>query len=387
MSNAVQQLVETLVRVVARAFYPDEVVVVVDTLVREKYLRDDLLGPRMNLKTRQVRKVLQLLLLDDLVMEPELVSLHVHDSEGSGKLVTLNKKYWYIDYARFVDVLQLRLKLMEKKLQTTEERETEQQRFRCEACGREWTHLECMSAITAGGAFRCRDSGCGSMDLREVSSGEALSTAQDLLRRLKQQLRGEEGCRPGITELLKSLKGEAISHNLPSENIKHGAGGNQFAVGTAGLVSGGSGAARGAAGADGAYRVDESELLFGRNMMGQNVSVALDLDGGGGGAGGGGAAGAAEGGAGGGGDGAVSGGAQAGTPGAALDNEQAFREQYAAAMREAVAKQQAEQQAAAAAATAAAAASAPAPPPVYAAAGGGDDDDDDDDDDDEWDEA
>ena len=52
------QLSEKLVATIVRAFFDDECILVMDTLIREKYLKDkdDELGARFGLQPKQVRK-------------------------------------------------------------------------------------------------------------------------------------------------------------------------------------------------------------------------------------------------------------------------------------------------------------------------------------------
>ena len=45
-------LVEKLVKTVSRAFYSDTVVVVMDALLREKFIREEEMGPRLRLKEK-----------------------------------------------------------------------------------------------------------------------------------------------------------------------------------------------------------------------------------------------------------------------------------------------------------------------------------------------
>lgn len=68
---------ESLLSTIARAFYPDECVMLIDVLLRDKYLRDDDMAPRLSLPAKQLRRTLQFLeeemlvkheLVDDLVM-------------------------------------------------------------------------------------------------------------------------------------------------------------------------------------------------------------------------------------------------------------------------------------------------------------------------------
>ena len=282
---AANQLAERLVRIVARAFYTDEIVVVVDALVREKYLRDDTLGPVLNLKTKQVRKALTELETDDLVTS-QLVSEPIPGTDdGNGQPLFLNRPYWYVDYSHFVDVLKLRLLLMRKNLEATERRETQERKLSCAACSAEWTEMELLRGErSASGKFRCR--GCGSVDLLDLDNTSVLHDTQTQLKRLKAQLSKEESkevvFRESISDMLAQLAGQKITRNLPTENRKHGAGGGarERAVARLAALKGKDGLKINALdGANG--RVDSHDLLFGKDALGQTVSVQVAGGGGG----------------------------------------------------------------------------------------------------------
>ena len=83
---------EALVAAVARAFYPDDVAIVLDALIRDRYVREDEMGRRLRMSARQARKLLQLL-------EGErLVDFEVLDVGADGKLkkkkkIKVNMRY------------------------------------------------------------------------------------------------------------------------------------------------------------------------------------------------------------------------------------------------------------------------------------------------------
>jgi transcription initiation factor IIE alpha subunit len=52
-------LVEKLVRTIARAFYTDSYVIVLEILIREKYLREEEFAPRLKLPEKDVNKVVR----------------------------------------------------------------------------------------------------------------------------------------------------------------------------------------------------------------------------------------------------------------------------------------------------------------------------------------
>ena len=81
---------ETLIATVARAFYDDDVVCLIDVLLRDKYLRDDDMAPRLSLPSRQFRRTLQFLEEEHLVKHELVDDLAMGGSQ--------NTKFWYIEY-------------------------------------------------------------------------------------------------------------------------------------------------------------------------------------------------------------------------------------------------------------------------------------------------
>jgi hypothetical protein len=68
-------LVEKLVRTIARAFYTDSFVIVLEILIREKYLREEEFAPRLKLVEKDVNKVVRQL-ESEMLIRYEGKSLH-----------------------------------------------------------------------------------------------------------------------------------------------------------------------------------------------------------------------------------------------------------------------------------------------------------------------
>ena len=58
---------EALISTIARAYYDDDVVCLIDVLIRDKYLRDDDMGVRLGLAAKQLRRTLQYMEEEKLV--------------------------------------------------------------------------------------------------------------------------------------------------------------------------------------------------------------------------------------------------------------------------------------------------------------------------------
>ena len=81
---------EALIATVARAFYDDDAVCLIDVLIRDKFLRDDDMATRLSLPAKKLRATLQFLQEEHLVKYET-----VDDLTQGGSQAT---KFWYIDY-------------------------------------------------------------------------------------------------------------------------------------------------------------------------------------------------------------------------------------------------------------------------------------------------
>ena len=80
---------EALISNIARAFCDDDVVCLVDVLLRDKYLRDDDMAIRLSLPAKQLRRTLQ------FMEEERLVKHELVDDLATGG--SQNTKFWYIE--------------------------------------------------------------------------------------------------------------------------------------------------------------------------------------------------------------------------------------------------------------------------------------------------
>jgi len=213
-------LVEKLVAAVGRAFYTDPVIVVLDTLIRERSCRSEELSPRLRLTEKETRKILNLLEDEKLISSEDL-------TDEKGKV----SKYYYIDYQWFVNIVRYRVALMQKKVSSSEKYEFSIP-FQCPTCKTKYQQLEATKYLSLDKHFICPTC-CPFDDFRnnnsevhyrlvEVDNRESLHKYSIISEKIKNQLCKKEGLRDGIFELLKQLKDRQLIRNLPSENRKRG---------------------------------------------------------------------------------------------------------------------------------------------------------------------
>lgn len=213
-------IVERLVRTVSRAFYTDGVVVVLDALLREKYIREEELGPRLRLPEKEVRKIVTKLEEEMLV---KCESILMEDLRQS--------KCYYIDYQTFVDVVRFRVYLMDKTVNAAQNEEINETKYKCPTCSVEVTSLDAQRCKSKDYKFVCAAC-CPYENFRELFAETfyrlvpldvdiKVKNAKSLKTRLLQVLQATDE-HEGIFDLLRELKDAPLKRNLPSENMSKG---------------------------------------------------------------------------------------------------------------------------------------------------------------------
>jgi len=289
---------ERLIAAVARAFYEDDAVCLIDVLLRDKFLRDDDMGPRLSLPAKQLRKTMQLL-QDEHLVKTELVD----DLSSGGSQAT---KFWYVDYNHAVNVIRLRIYLIKKKLEEAELRARSSSMYLCPGyrtkdCNGRYTETEAQQVVDQDtGLFLCQECCQTHMNnpdpppsstytLTLVDNTKDLKASMDNARRLKSQLSakmsGNKQLRVGIYDLLQKVRESKgpLSSNLPSENRALGIGSKRLAgTGrTAGIKAKKLEKMGAGRKMDGPTRSEEgSELNFLKNARGEEIIFVIEKGGG-----------------------------------------------------------------------------------------------------------
>ncbi|CAM9398080.1 unnamed protein product, partial [Ectocarpus fasciculatus] len=233
--NAIMALqkAERLVATIARAFYTDNTVLVVDTLIREKYIKDkdEELGSRLNLQPKQVRSALAELLAEGFAAK-EMMSDEIYSGRSSN--------YWYIDLRHAVNVILLRVFQMKEILSQRQEAKAAHQTYVCPRCHEKFEVMDIYRLSNGDRSFCCSHccpnddhSGCkkgSGYTLEESNDKKGLDSVTALIGQLNEQL-GESTDptvpRESIFELVHSLRDIVVPSNLPSQLRQRGMGGQQ----------------------------------------------------------------------------------------------------------------------------------------------------------------
>ena len=213
-------LVEKLVKTVSRAMYSDTVVVVMDALLREKFIREEEMGPRLRLKEKDWRKVTN-------QMEGELL---IHHEKVLMEDMRQPSVY-YIDYQMFVDVVRYRVYLMRRKVNSAQSQEIAEVKYKCPTCKRVIGMTEAMLCKSKDYKFICtvccpyddfrQRPAEASYILQSEDNSDRISDADNLKNKVDEALNASD-LHEGILELLAELKDVPLTRNLPSDNMSLG---------------------------------------------------------------------------------------------------------------------------------------------------------------------
>lgn len=229
------ELAKRLVRAVARAFYADDTVVVLDALLRDRHVKDTDIDTRLGVGAKQARRLLTELLEERLIKTEDIVD------ELTGK----RELFYYIDFSHFTNVVRYRIHLMHRELERMEREANDNQTYECPVCGRALPLLEVQPLRNKRYGFCCPT--CCSSELHATCEGSQWQlrpktgvTGFEEVQALKEKMRAQmygaasetsAALHDGIYNLLSALEHKPLPSNLPSELI---------AVGVGGLPAGGT---------------------------------------------------------------------------------------------------------------------------------------------------
>jgi len=214
----VHRKAQELVRTVARAFYPDEYVAVLDMLTIEPYLTKEEFAPRLRMGNKALDAI--------------LANLHQKDGLIRCQELTMNEmggmQCYYIDYQYFANIVRYRVYMMQKKIRAMEK---DQSSWRCPNCNRAYTAYEAMKLKTRDNKRACsncsvdnfKDIDCDPQyQLEEVDRGSSIQSTNEMEAKLDTQLKSKMQYRQGIFDLLQELRDVPLHRNVPSDNMEHG---------------------------------------------------------------------------------------------------------------------------------------------------------------------
>lgn len=207
-----------LVKLVARAFYDDKTtkgdnqpkvgrgdnhgigVVVLDSLTRRQWVKEDDLSKCLKVHSKQLRKTLRFFEEEKLVSRVDRKEGGA--KEGEEKIKPRTHSYWNLDYAQIYDVVRYRLHRMKKKLKDELDNKNTVPEYICSNCKKRYNALDALQLISPDGeSFQCESCNgelvekIDKLAAQEVGDGNDNARrrrheeAEDMLKKIEVQLK------------------------------------------------------------------------------------------------------------------------------------------------------------------------------------------------------
>ncbi|KAL9939411.1 hypothetical protein V8E36_001228 [Tilletia maclaganii] len=203
--------VKLLAQRVARLFYDDPQIIILDQLCTVEIIPAEVLAGRLGRSIKEVGSMLNKLL------EDRLISVHRRTEMRDNASVNpharpINKSYYYLSYPRFLKVIRWRMMSLNKQIQYQGSRNLENKGFICPRCGKTYDSLDVANLYDPFTNELCCDvPGCGS-PLKHDEDREEARKGQEKGRKFNEQC-------ASILRVLASLEGVLMPHFDPEEYI------------------------------------------------------------------------------------------------------------------------------------------------------------------------
>ncbi|GAA5971277.1 hypothetical protein JCM3765_000969 [Sporobolomyces pararoseus] len=185
------EIARLLLQKVSRTFYGSKGAILIDQLIQKEAFRDEELGKRLGMPSREVSKYCHKLLKDELIL------LHRRSELKPGAPKASLRTYFYLDFSKSVDVIKWRIFKIQQTVDVKLRNELDSQGYLCPLCKTKFTPLD---AAQLYDPFRnlLACSIC-STEVTNNEDEEQVKGNKDRMQRLNRQLKG-------IVDLLKKLE-------------------------------------------------------------------------------------------------------------------------------------------------------------------------------------
>ncbi|PWY99641.1 hypothetical protein BCV70DRAFT_110471 [Testicularia cyperi] len=175
--------IRRLAQIVARIFYEDRHIVLMDQLVSITVLPADVLAHRLGIQVKELGALASKLLEDKLIC-----NFRRNETKDNITTRTFQRTYYYLDYKLFLDVTKWRMMLIRKKIDMRLRNELDNKGYVCPRCKKSYSTLEVAHLLDPfRNVFVCEISGCNT-ELVDNEEAEDVKRSKDSLMRFNEQL-------------------------------------------------------------------------------------------------------------------------------------------------------------------------------------------------------
>ncbi|EST06888.1 TFIIEalpha/SarR/Rpc3 HTH domain protein [Kalmanozyma brasiliensis GHG001] len=175
--------IRRMAQIVARIFYEDRHIVLMDQLVSITVLPADVLAHRLGIQVKELAALSSKLLEDKLVC-----TFRRNEIRDAITNRSVPRTYYYLDFKLFLDVTKWRMMSIRKKIDTRLRNELDNKGYVCPRCKNSYSTLEVAHLLDIfRNVFVCETPGC-STELVDNEEAEDVKRSKDSLMRFNEQL-------------------------------------------------------------------------------------------------------------------------------------------------------------------------------------------------------
>jgi len=175
--------IRRMAQIVARIFYEDRHIVLMDQLVSITVLPADVLAHRLGIQVKELAALSSKLLEDKLICTFRRNEIRDPITNRS-----VPRTYYYLDFKLFLDVTKWRMMSIRKKIDTRLRNELDNKGYVCPRCKKSYSTLEVAHLLDIfRNVFVCETPGC-STELVDNEEAEDVKRSKDSLMRFNEQL-------------------------------------------------------------------------------------------------------------------------------------------------------------------------------------------------------
>lgn len=156
MAKVPPQAVE-FARLLVRAFYPPEYVILTDAVLRlNNYVSHQALSTRLRIQPKELRQILAAMAQNRLMKceKRQQKRIDLRDERRPNRMIST--EFWYVPLGEIVDSFVYRVHILTSKVQNRRNNELEQTKYVCNRCNSEYQLIDIVSQIAPNGAdFQC----------------------------------------------------------------------------------------------------------------------------------------------------------------------------------------------------------------------------------------
>ncbi|CCF50467.1 hypothetical protein NDA11_002082 [Ustilago hordei] len=175
--------IRRMAQIVARIFYQDRHIVLMDQLVSITVLPADVLAHRLGIQVKELAALSSKLVEDKLVC-----TFRRNEIRDAITNRTVPRTYYYLDFKLFLDVTKWRMMSIRNKIDTRLRNELDNKGYVCPRCKKSYSTLEVAHLLDMfRNLFVCETPGC-STELVDNEEAEDVKRSKDSLMRFNEQL-------------------------------------------------------------------------------------------------------------------------------------------------------------------------------------------------------